>query len=219
MPITAYRPSLRLAMLMASAAIISGCASPGDIASSSASRESTLSDAVSQAQGQQGRRHAASQIQLGFGNTGAPAQSAQAEATEAAQAAEAIRPLREPKTFLGTVPCLEGPNCPAVRLTLTIAPNGHWRARYEAVQGPQQNKPHAEQGCWYPAGSQPWRIVLRVPGQEGTLASLSFVNDNVLRVQTFKERTPTLSYQLTRQPDIDAVAELDGQPTPDCSVS
>ena len=214
----AIRTRIRLAAVLAGAAIAGGCASPSDIAQSTAPRESTLSDAVVQAQGPQGRRHASSQVQLGFGEN-RPLAPMQAQEPQEAPAGETIRPLREPKTFLGTVPCLEGPGCPAVRITLTVAPNGHWRARYEPMQPQGDAKPKTEQGCWYPAGSQPWRIVLRSPGQEGSLASMSFVNDNVLRVLTFKDRAPTLNYQLTRQPDIDAIAELDAQRAPDCSAS
>lgn len=217
----AIRTQIRLAAVLAVAALAAGCASSDDIAQASTPRESTLGDAVVKAQGPQGSRHAhaSSQVQLGFGENRplAPVRAQQArDAREEAAAAQTIRPLREAKTFLGTVPCMDGPNCPAVRTTLTVAPNGLWRARYEST-GPSSAQPKAEQGCWYPAGSQPWRIVLRQPGHEGSLASLSFVNDNVLRVLTFKDRTPTLNYQLTRQPDIDGIAELDAQPAPDCS--
>lgn len=215
----AIRTRIRLAAILAGAAIAGGCASPSDIAQSGASRESTLGDAVAKAQGPQSSRHASSQVQLGFGENRplAPIRTQQAqEAREEAVQHGTIRPLREAKTFLGTVPCLDGADCPAVRLTLTLAPNGQWRARHESTQAGAAGA-KAEQGCWYPAGSQPWRIVLRVPGQEGSLASMSFVNDNVLRVLTFKDRAPTLNYQLTRQPDIDGVAELDDRPAPDCS--
>lgn len=219
MQTSATRTRIRLAALLAGAAIVGGCASPSDIAQSANPRESTLSDAVGKAQGPKGQRHASSQVQLGFGDN-KPLAPIRAQEAQEAPATETIRPLREPKTFLGTVPCLEGAGCPAVRITLTVAPNGHWRARYEPTEA-QGKKPQtqAEQGCWYPAGSQPWRIVLRTPGQEGSLASMSFLNDNVLRVLTFKDRTPTLNYQLTRQPDLDAIAELDAQRAPDCSAS
>lgn len=218
MQIPAIRTRIRLAALLVGAAITGGCASPSDIAQSSTSRESTLSDAVGKAQGPKGQRHASSQVQLGFGEN-RPLAPMRAQEEQEAPAGDTIRPLREPKTFLGTVPCLDGSGCPAVRITLTVAPNGHWRARYEPTAVQDAAKPQAGQGCWYPAGSQPWRIVLRTPGQEGSLASMSFINDNVMRVLTFKDRTPTLNYQLTRQPDLDAIAELDAQPSPDCSAS
>ncbi len=214
----AIRTFTRLAALLAGAIIATGCASPSDIAQSGIPRESTLGDAVGKAQGPQGQRHASSQVQLGFGQN-RPLGPMNAKPEQEAPVSETIRPLREPKTFLGTVPCLEGPGCSAVRVTLTLAPNGHWRARYQPLDAQGSSGVTANNGCWYPAGSQPWRIVLRTPGQEGSLASMVFVNDNVLRLLTFKDRTPTLNYQLTRQPDIDAVAELDDQRAPDCSVS
>ena len=218
---TATQTRVRFAIVLAGAAIVSGCASSGDIASSGTSRESTLGDAVATAQGPQRPSHAPSQVQLGFGENRplAPvrAESEQQSKESAAQAAR-IRPLREAKTFLGTVPCMDGLDCPAVRLTLTLAPNGQFRARQETTQS-GANSATAEQGCWYLAGSNPWRIVLRKPGQEGSVASMSFVNDNILRVSTLNDHAPTLNYQLTRQPDIDAVGELDNQPAPDCTLN
>ena len=152
----------RFALVLAGAAIVGGCASSSDIASSGPSRESTLGDAVAHAQGPQRPSHAPSQVQLGFGEnrplTPVRAQEQQAKESNAQYAS--IRPLREAKTFLGTVPCIDGMDCPAVRLTLTLAPNGQFRARQEPTQSGASSAT-AEQGCWYLAGSNPWRFVLR----------------------------------------------------------
>src|SRR5690606_10462411 len=104
---------------------------------------------------------------------------------------EDIRPLREPKTFLGTIPCLTGDSCPAARVTLTLAPNGQWRSRTQELGASAHT---ATQGCWDIIGSQPWRIVLRSQ-QTAAASSFTFVNDNVLRVDAYNGVRPTLEYR------------------------
>src|SRR3546814_6618814 len=47
--------------------------------------------------------------------------------------------------------------------------------------------------------------------EQASMATLTFVNDNVLRINTVNDVTPTLEYRLTRQADIDAIDELAGK--------
>lgn len=200
--------------------LLAGCAqqrAPGyyDVA-----HDSTLSDAQAQAQGQTGKR-AASQIQLGFGDTQKPKEGAQTtspeQSADKAAIAATVRPLAEAKTFLGTLPCLSTQaGCSATRVTLTLAPAGQWRARTVTLGMPaNEQSTITEQGCWDVIGNQPWRIVLRNANQ-GTKASLTFTNDNVLMVNSINDTKPALDYRLTRQPDIDGIDELNGKPALQC---
>src|SRR5690606_1048712 len=104
-------------------------------------------------------------------------------ASQEAPAQETVikaRPLAEPKTFLGTVPCLSGDSgCSAQRVTLTLAPSGEWRARTVLLDNPDA-QPLVQQGCWDVIGTQPLRIMLQQKSQ-ASMANLTFVNDNVLR--------------------------------------
>lgn len=203
---------------LAALLLVGGCAqqrSPGYYASGP---ESTLSDARAKAQGSSTSR-APSQLQLGFGDQAKPepsAESTPAEQADKAAIAGTIRPLREPKTFLGTLPCLQGaPGC-ASRFTLTLAPDGQWRARSQNLAGAGGTPaPTLEQGCWSVTGVQPFRIALR-SANDNTRASLTFENDNLLRVDSLNDRKPALNYHLTRQPDIDGISELGNASTPGC---
>lgn len=182
--------------------------------------ESTLTDAQAQARGRS-TSLAPSQIQLGFGEDAARRES-QAAATEAQQAtreamAAQIRPLREAKTFLGTLPCLLGRTCDTSRVTLTLAPNGQWRARSQPLSGSGTTAATAQQGCWEVTGNSPWRIRLSLDNSTASAASFTFVNDNLLRVNTVNDQQPLLDFHLTRQADIDGIDELSGSPAPSCN--
>lgn len=183
--------------------------------------ESTLTDAQTQARGRS-TSLAPSQIQLGFGED-APRPGSQAAATEAQQAnreaiAAQVRPLREAKTFLGTLPCLLGGMCDTSRVTLTLAPNGQWRARSQPLSGGSgAAAATAQQGCWEVTGTSPWRIRLSLDNTKASTASFTFVNDNLLRVNTVNDQQPLLDYHLTRQADIDGIDELSGAAAPSCN--
>lgn len=216
LPLRRMAPALLVLLAMA------GCAQTGAPAVESARQNSTLEDAQRQAQGRNAAR-APSQVQLGFGQkaadarlTAAPAaETAPADNATAAEPAQApLRELSEPKTFLGTVPC-PGNTCQAARISLTLAPSGHWRAR-TSVLAPSQSQ-SAEQGCWEAVGMQPTRIVLLL-GDRTVRATLGFVNDNVLRVHDIHGAKPALEYRLTRQQDIDPIDELKGQRLPACKA-
>lgn len=230
----ALRPGL-LAIVVASAFIAAGCAKQQAPGYYETGPESTLSDAQHHAQGRTIQR-APAQFQLGFGNTAEPP-AAEATATPAAPGAGApaaanapdaaaagttagttatIRPLREAKTFLGTTPCLlDGrQNCPATRITLTMAPNGQWRARTTRLEGTGPAS-SVEQGCWSVVGTNPWRVILETDGK-ATKGRMTFITDNVLRIDTINDIRPTLDYRLTRQAEVDGIDELAGRPAPSC---
>lgn len=196
------------------AASLTACTTGQEI-SPSEGRDSTLSDAQSKARGRHAR--APSQLQLGFGDnkrqhdSSAGSLAVSTEAPEAPASAAVIRPLRTAKTFLGTLPCTPASDqCVAMRTTLTMAPTGEYRARSQPLGPDSQIKGPAryDQGCWEAIGEQPWRIVLRSLKQ-GSNASFTFLNDNVLRVDRYNDTRPTLDYRLTRQQDIDGIHELD----------
>lgn len=213
----AARPGLGLALL---ALALAGCAQQRSPGYYNTGHDNTLSDAQQQAQGRNTAR-APSQIQLGFGDTEKKPRPGDAapEAAEqsAAAATPVVRPLMEAKTFLGTVPCLTGESaCTAARVTLTLAPNGEWRSRTQILQPATGKKaPVAELGCWSPIGMDPWRILLK--SQDGRRnASLTFVNDNVLRINAVNDIQPTLNYHLTRQANVDGIDELANHPSLKC---
>ncbi len=64
-----------------------------------------------------------------------------------------------------------------------------------------------QQGCWSVIGAQPLRILLQLKN-DVTKANLTFVNDNMLRINMINDTKPTLDYHLTRQQDIDPIDEL-----------
>lgn len=207
-------------------ALLTGCAQQQRPAAGyyDTPHDSTLADAQQQAQGRRGAR-APSQLQMGFGETEAEranrrsqeAVTAEAGSAESPESSTTVRPLLEPKTFLGTLPCVNSDaNCPAMRMTLTLAPSGEWRARTVPVNAAADTSAIVQQGCWDVMGTSPLRIVLQAQGQESS-TSLSFVNDNVLRVAMYNDIRPTLDYHLTRQADIDPIDELADRPALNCN--
>ncbi|NYT68559.1 hypothetical protein [Pusillimonas noertemannii] len=214
-----FKPRASLAAVAATLMALAGCAQQQQI-NQPRSQPASLSDAQAQARGNRAPSTAASQVQLGFGQN-APRQNAQDPATQSEQADKAAiaaqaRPVREAKTFLGTLPCLMGGACDASRVTLTLAPNGQWRARSQPLTNGGAASTSAQQGCWDVIGVEPWRIRLRLSGSESSTASLTFVNDNMLRVNSVNDHQPVLDYHLTRQADIDGIVELNSAKAPAC---
>ena|SRR5690606_34918670 len=212
-------PGARRLVTAAALLALAGCAQQQPVSSQHRTQESTLADAQAQARGRS-ISGAPSQIQLGFGEN-APKRTAQTPPTEAEEADKAAiaaqaRPVREAKTFLGTLPCLLGGSCEASRVTLTLAPNGQWRARSQALAAVGAASTTAQQGCWDVIGTDPWRIRLRISDSESSTASLTFVNDNMLRVNSVNDHQPVLDYHLTRQADIDGIDELNAAKAPSC---
>ncbi|HEX2519228.1 MAG TPA: hypothetical protein VHK04_06780 [Castellaniella sp.] len=193
-------------------------------------RENTASDALHRAQGDAGAV-APSQLQFGFGpqsrkpaagsseavagaaTSAAVPQGNTAGGTPAATASRGNMPpdLRETRTYLGTVPCPDSGACAATRMTLTLAPDGQWRARNATLgKGPAQ----AALGCWFLVGTDPARIVLE--SGDHPYATLELIQPNVLKVTRLNGRIPLLESRLTRQADIDPIDELASQPARAC---
>jgi len=125
-----------------------------------------------------------------------------------------VQAVAHAKTFLGTIPC-QNDACEASRISLTLAPAGHWRARSTTLALPPRDT--AEQGCWEVVKRQPLRIVLLT--ETGTVrANLEFARDNVLRIITYNSVQPTLEYRLTQQAEIDPIDELKGRALADCRL-
>lgn len=199
------RPLASLSALLLTGVLV-GCAqSPlnDDIG-----RGSTLSDAQEKAQGQRDRaKHmGSSQLSIPFGQAGV--------GTSLQLPPGGIRELYEARTFMGTIPCAASQtNCAPIRFTVTFSPNGVWRMR--ATETAPSTGSAVAQGCWYQIGAQPTRILLETT-QNTTLADLSFVHDQQLRVNVFNYVTPTLETHLSRQQDIDGIDELQNQTGPSC---
>jgi hypothetical protein len=221
----AAHPALAAAVLVLA---LAGCAQQRSAGYYETPRDSTLSDAQQQARSSH-ISQAPSQLQLGFGDTETPKKPGTPQAAPAAGATAgqepattdgssvAVRPLQEAKTFLGTVPCMTGGLvCTAARVTLTLAPSGEWRSRTQMLDSSYSGKKSVtNQGCWSPTGIHPWRILLKSEDGRQT-ASLTFINDNVLRINTINEIKPTLDYHLTRQANIDGIVEMASQPALQC---
>lgn len=186
---------------------MAGCAQQQPAGYYSVQHDTTAADAQQNAQGRGGMQ-APSQIQLGFGEN-QPAKPLAAE--EAAAQNEPVikaRPLAEARTFLGTVPCLSvDTGCSATRITLTLAPSGEWRSRTVFLDNPDAKNNIAQQGCWDVIGVQPLRIILQQKNK-ASMANLTFINDNVLRINMINDMQPRLEHRLTRQADVDGIDEI-----------
>ncbi|MEI2415254.1 hypothetical protein V8Z80_03635 [Orrella sp. JC864] len=202
--------------------------------------ESSITDAQSQYQDSRGRSlvRAPSQLQLELDRNPPPAALAAAPAepsgppsggapadARAEPAGEpapinpmAARVIPAPRTFMGTVPCFTPElACTAQRVTLTLSPNGRWRARATPLDGAGQaaRQPVAEQGCWRGIPERPARVILQEA--DGTVrAEFVMPASNQLRVRSVGGQAPTLDYNLGRQPDLDGIDELGAAPAPAC---
>ena len=125
--------------------------------------------------------------------------------------------LPEPQTFSGTLPCFHPDmKCSAQRITLSLAPNGRWRARAAYLDQNSQNGPvQLDQGCWRGALMDPPRLTL-LNAKGGVRAEMAMTTGNNLRLISLNGENPNLTYTLTRQPDLDVISELDKKPAPNC---
>lgn len=148
------------------------------------------------------------------GNVAVPNAAGAASTAETAQASL----IPEPQTYSGTLPCFHPEmKCTAQRITLTLAPNGRWRARAAYLdQTVQSGAKQFDQGCWRAILTSNPRITL-LTGQGNVRAELIVTaSGNALRLGSINGQTPNLSYNLARQPDLDPVDELNGKPSPSC---
>ncbi len=217
MPLSAHaiRRSYRLALVPALLILLGACAQQREAGYYQPAPAGTASDALHRAQGGT-EVIAPSQIKLGFGadTQDKPETQAQDAAATGAPAAPtpAPAPLAATHTYLGTVPCVDGMQCPATRMTLTLAPDGQWRARSVTLDASQTVT--ARMGCWHITNDAPLRIMLQADGQ--TIGQLAFASNSILRVLSFGGQRPMLDYTLTRQADIDPINELSSRPAQDC---
>lgn len=200
---------LYMAAVILGLGLMAGCASQSNV--SEPPRSSTLSDAQDHARGGRDRAKSASQINFGFGNT----QTTDKQA--ATDPSHFLREIAVTRTFLGTTSCpTSSTSCMPLRLNITLSPQGIWRMRAIAVN--TDLAPVSTQGCWYQTGTEPTRIILQNQNNV-VIADLSFMNDQQLRINTFNAVRPTLETHLSRQPDVDSIAELDNQTGPTCRSS
>ena len=195
---------------------------------------SSTTDAIEHAEGPYGTQtmRAPSQIQIGLKNRGADAAPAQGSAAPAAgqtsaasqgaasaQAADTLQAslFPEPLTFAGTLPCFHPEmKCSAQKITITLAPNGRWRARAAYLeQATQSGAPLVDQGCWRVIPQATPRIVLLNPSGN-VRAELAQTSSNVLRLISINGDSVNLTYTLTRQPDLDPIDELNKTKAPTC---
>ncbi|MFQ1062897.1 copper resistance protein NlpE N-terminal domain-containing protein [Bordetella trematum] len=242
MPAPVFAPRLRPALLtgtVVTALFMAGCAQQRSEGYYNPPGESTLTDAQSQAQGAGHRSvlHAPSQVQIALKprqpGGSAAVSSPTSTNNEGVAPPEAGATVAEPaptpppgpkalipqaQTFQGTLPCLTPElNCDAQRITLTLAPNAQWRARIAYLDGhPKADTPTYEQGCWDVLPERPPRVLL-LDRQGNLRADLAMPQNNTLRVRSVNGRTPNLNYTLTRQPDLDPIAELKDSPDLRCS--
>lgn len=203
------RPLHILAVLLG-IGLIAGCASQSTVAEPP--RSSTLTDAQEHARGGRDRTTSASQINLGFGNN-----KIASEASTANNTTNFLRELAVTRTFLGTTSCpTTATSCMPLRLNITLSPQGIWRMRAIAIN--TDLAPVSAQGCWYQTGTEPTRIILQNQDHV-TVADLSFIHDQQLRINSFNAVRPTLETHLSRQPDVDSISELDNQTGPTCRAA
>ena len=157
------------------------------------------------------------QVAQADGLTPAGAQELQQE-IQADQATPQNTLIPKPETFFGTLPCFNRDmRCTAQQVTLTLAPNGRWRARVSYLENQQASgKAETMQGCWRGLQMRPPRVVL-LDASKNVRAELTMTSAEVLRLRSMDGRTPNLTYTLNRQPDLDPISELDGVAVPSCN--
>lgn len=189
---------------------------------------SSATDAIEQAEGPYGTQtmRAPNQIQIGLKNRGADAapvpgasSSAASQSASSAQTADTLQAslFPEPLTFAGTLPCFHPEmKCSAQKITITLAPNGRWRARAAYMeQASKSGSTLADQGCWRVIPQAVPRIVLLNPAGN-VRAELAQTSTNVLRLISINGDSVNLTYTLTRQPDLDPIDELNKTPATTC---
>lgn len=197
---------------------------------------SSTTDAIEQAEAPYGSQtmRAPSQIQIGLKGrasdaapvpgqpSGATQTAANANQGATATAAAANDSLQaslfpEPLTFAGTLPCFHPEmKCSAQRITITLAPNGRWRARAAYLeQASKSGSALTDQGCWRVIPQAVPRIILLNPSGN-VRAELALTSTNVLRLVSTNGDSVNLTYTLTRQPDLDPIDELNKATAPNC---
>lgn len=229
------KSSVLLGMCAALIALV-GCAQTQQPGYYNPPPASSTQDAVIFAEGGVSRQtvNAPSQIQIKLrpneSEQSQPTQVAQADGLTPAGAAELQKEIQQdqataqsalipkPETFFGTLPCFNRDmRCTAQQVTLTLAPNGRWRARVSYLENQQASGAvQTMQGCWRGLQMRPPRIVL-LDSDKNVRAELTMTSTEVLRLRSLDGQTPNLTYTLNRQPELDPVSELDGVAAPSCN--
>ncbi len=149
-------------------------------------------------------------------NVGSSVDSAASAAAVPSESLQATL-IPEPQSFAGTLPCFHPEmKCSAQRVTITLAPNGRWRARAAYLEQSSKNSTvQTDQGCWRASAQAVPRIVL-LNNQGNVRAELAMTSGNMLRLISMNGGTANLTYNLSRQPDLDPIDELKGKPAPNC---
>jgi len=220
---------------------MAGCAQQRSAGYYDLPRESSVTDAEAQAQGAGYLPivQPPAQLQIGLNSPSPvkprPASAAQAsadgqttaaantetvaEVTAATTSAAAHSLVPQAQTYSGTLPCVTTSNqCVAQKLILTLAPNGRWRSRSASIDSAgNSGTPSTTQGCWDASSERPTRVWLN-DAAGNQIADFIVSANNVLRVKSALGVTPNLNYNLTRQPDLDPINELNQQAVPKCAV-
>jgi len=149
-------------------------------------------------------------------NAGSTVDSSSSAAAAPAESLQATL-IPEPQSFAGTLPCFHPEmKCSAQRVTITLAPNGRWRARATYLEQSSKNSAvQTDQGCWRASAQAVPRVVL-LNNQGNVRAELAMTSGNMLRLISMNGGTANLTYNLSRQPDLDPIDELKGKPAPNC---
>ncbi len=232
-PIQTRVTQLSRGAILVSALLLTACAQMQQPGYYNLPAASSATDAQAQAEAAYATQavRPPSQIQIGL-NASAPSQqqagvNATANAAGNPASANTAAPaptdnlrgelIPEPQTFAGTLPCFHPEmKCVAQRVTITISPNGRWRARAAYLGQNNKTSQLADQGCWRAIPQAVPRIVL-LNGQGNVRAELGMTSTNVLRLISINGDMPNLIYTLTRQPDLDPINELNNQTSPTCS--
>jgi len=204
-----YLRGLRaLGLALSAVLILAGCAKQkSDSSDRHPIASATATDAASQARNAHNRGvvSAPSQLQLDLNPNDTPSAPVVGHAAF----------IPQPQTYLGTLPCFrQALNCAAQRLTLTLAPNGRWRARVGYLHATRSTDV-IEQGCWRGIREGQTRLIL-TERNGNVRAELIMTQSKVLRVRTVNGEALSLAYNLTRQPDLDPIDTPTATPAPIC---
>ena len=152
-----------------------------------------------------------------YDSANAPADAPPSSAATAPSESLQATLIPEPQSFAGTLPCFHPEmKCSAQRVTITLAPNGRWRARAAYLEQSSKNSTvQTDQGCWRASAQAVPRVVL-LNNQGNVRAELAMTSGNMLRLISMNGGTANLTYNLSRQPDLDPIDELKGKPAPNC---
>jgi uncharacterized lipoprotein NlpE involved in copper resistance len=205
---------LRGAAILVSTLLLSACAQMQQPGYYNLPAASSATDALAQAEGAYATQavRAPSQIQFGL-NPSAPTQqqagatqttTASAPAPAAAAPTDTLRSelIPEPQTFAGTLPCFHPEmKCVAQRVTISMSPNGRWRARAAYLGQDNKTSQLADQGCWRATAQAVPRIVL-LNSQGNVRAELAMTGTNVLRLISIQTLIPSTSSTINHRPTV-----------------